>query len=264
MAKKNKEKSKGTDGQGKSEDKIIGIVIAIIIFILLIFFTVVPAFLLKFNIMGIGDKARPIVGDLPVIGNLIPESYDNPNNMTKKALSENYLKLKEEYDTAIAELEKVKKDISNLKDIKEDYEGFLEDKKRVDEKYQQFLQEQIAFEEMKDNFYQDIKENKKGDFKEYFESIEKEKAQELYEQILLEEKVDQDIQKYVTYYEKMDPEDAAALFDTMGKGKIDLIKSIMLNMKEGTVSEILAEMNTDLAARVMDEISNDLLPDVSS
>jgi flagellar motility protein MotE (MotC chaperone) len=242
----------------KNEDNSINAAIIVILIFLLILILLVPVMLIRYNVAGIGEKAQVYLKNVPVISGIIPEDFNDPRFMTKGVLTKKYLDIKNEYEITTSTNEMLTSEIKKLNKIKSEYNAFNEEKAGLEEREQKLLEEKISFEELKNNFYEDIKNEKKTEFKEYFETIEQEKAEELYKEVVYDEYVDEKIKEYVILYEKMEPENAAEVFNNMGISNIALIKKILTNMKEGQAASIISEMDAELAARVMKNMSEDV------
>jgi flagellar motility protein MotE (MotC chaperone) len=144
-----------------------------------------------------------------------------------------------------------------LSNIKNNYQQFQDDQNKVEEDREALLQEKQQLESDRKKFSEDIADAKKADFKAYFELIDKETAQQLYEEILQAEKADKETKEYVSFYENMDAENAAKIFDEMVASKMDLIVKIFKYMNKEQAAEILASMDTGNAAKVSDILSKE-------
>ena len=85
--------------------------------------------------------------------------------------------------------------------------------------------------------------------KEYYESIEPEKAEELYKQVVEQLQEEEQIQEYAATYSNMKPKNAAAIFNTMGDD-LELVGKILWAMDAQSRGDILGAMDADLAAAV--------------
>lgn len=219
----------------------------------------IPALTIKFNIVGIGEKSRPLLEDIPYVQQILPPKPDpdDPKYMNKQELIERYLSYKQEYEKANQRANDLKSQLDTLTDIQNEYQKFQEDKQQLEQEKAQLQQERELLEQDVNNFHNDIKNEKKTDFRAYYEKLNKETAQRLYEEILKEEKVNKEVKEYVSYYEKMDPENAAEILEAMGSAKIDLIVSIIKAMNKETAAQILASMDATFAARVTDRLSGE-------
>lgn len=61
---------------------------------------------------------------------------------------------------------------------------------------------------------------------------------------------DAEVKDYADTYAKMDPKQAAAIFDNMMSGDIDLVAKILQNMSSGKRADIIAYMDTLSAAKI--------------
>ncbi|MGE4282495.1 MAG: MotE family protein [Clostridia bacterium] len=239
----------------KSEGLLTKVLLVVIILLLLS----LPLLIIKFDVRGMGQKVRPLLEDIPYVQKVLPPKPDptDPKFMNKKELTESFLSYKEQFEQLSLESNSLKKELELLSNVEQNYEQFQKDQDKLEEEKVKLQQERQQLEADKNSFFQDIADEKKTDFKAYFEKIHKEEAQQLYKEILEDEKIDQQIKEYVSFYENMDAENAAKIFDEMSTSKMDLIVSILKNMNREQAAEILAAMNITNAAKASDILSKE-------
>lgn len=238
------------------------IVKALLIIIILLLISL-PLMLIKFNVAGIGETLRPFLENIKYVDKVLPPKPDpnDPKYMSKNELMEKYTVFKNDNAKLLNEIEELKKELNSLNDIKENYQAFIEQQKQLEQQRQQIAEQISQLEKDKQAFFNDIAKAKKTDFKEYFEKIDKEKAEQLYREIIEEQEANDQVKEFVAYYEKMDAENAAEIFNEMSKTQMDLVVNILKNMKKEKASFILANMEASTAASVSKQLSKEFLTD---
>jgi flagellar motility protein MotE (MotC chaperone) len=253
----------GSDS-GKSEGNgLISVVKAFFtgLLIMAVVFSGVFYIIVNNNINGIADRYRSEIQNIPVLKLALPEipDPDDPKNFTGNELRKKYNELRKERDDAlqiidakleiIADLEKKLSEAEKLNSDDQAAKDVL-DKERAD------------IEALKKTLEDDKKEfdklvanaDTKG-FKTYFEKIDKENAAAIYEKVLIVEQADEKWKDYAKTYENMEPESAAKILENYGSGKMGDIVDILYAMNRNSVAEILQAMDTVFAAKVSDNLA---------
>lgn len=238
----------------KTEKKKNSRFISVSILLLILFFwLLIFALLVKLDVGGFGTTLRPALKDIPIVNKVLPKITDEElaleKNYPYSSLSEAMDKINElektieeaeikniEYEDNIVKLEE---ELAALSDLKENNDEF---KKRVLE-----FDRNIVFGDEAP----DIEE-----YKTYYESINPDNAEIIYRQVIFEVKASQEIQEKVDIYSQMDPKAAAAIFETLSHDT-DLLLLILSNMNKSSASEILSEMNPDLAGTLTKKLFDD-------
>ncbi|NMB98043.1 MAG: hypothetical protein GYA02_15800, partial [Clostridiaceae bacterium] len=97
-------------------------------------------------------------------------------------------------------------------------------------------------------------ENDKEGFRKYYESIDAQKAEEIYREAMLGERTEQEKKKIIQIYENMDEAAAADIFNEMGEENMYIIVGLLSNMKKDVASDILAEMDPSLASKITEQL----------
>ncbi len=254
---KTKEKSKKEKNEKDKSNMLQNLLIKIVLLVVIVLLLSIPIVLIKYNVGGMGEKSRPLIEDIPFVQQILPPKPDpeDPQYMNKAELIERYLTYKAEYEEKSKLVGELTEELETLKDIRDDYQKFIDEQQKVEDMKLTLGQERLQLDTDRENFFNDIQENKKTDFRQYFELVDKEKAQELYAEILQEEKVNKEIKEFASKYEKMEAEDAANIFEEMGNSKMELIISILKVMKTDQVAEILASMDKSFAAKVTERMA---------
>lgn len=210
------------------------------------------------NIYDVAEKYRKEIQNRPLLKWALPEPPDpeDPEYMTDSEMRNKYKEIKKQRDKLLEDLNQANRVVEELKIYKDGYEKILLEKE----------EERIKLAEEKRKIQEDREEiqtlgaqaNKEG-FKKYYETMDKDNAEALYREILLEEKIDTDVKKFVQIYEDMDEVAAARIFDEMGEQKIGLVVEILLKMKKENSSTILAEMEPAFASKVTEKMAEGFL-----
>ena len=117
----------------------------------------------------------------------------------------------------------------------------------------EFENEQSAFEEEKTKFYKEVVFNENApdisEYRAYYESIDPANAEVLYKQVVQQQEADAEIQEYANTYAEMKPKQAAAIMEAM-QDNLKLVVKILQNMETEARSDILAAMDSEVAARI--------------
>ena len=221
--------------------------LVVTLFIILIW-VVIIGILIKLDIAGIGSKfLAPAIKDIPVINKILPkdsitetddlEAYYGYTSLADavdqiKALEMELTSAQSANNTNLAEIEKLKAEVTRLKT---------------------FEDQQVEFQRIKTEFYEDViyAENGPGaeEYKKYYEAIDPATAEYLYQQVATKEQTDAQMESYAKAYASMDPKEAAGIFNTM-TANLELVGRILWSMTAEQRGAILGVMDPDIAAQV--------------
>ena len=116
------------------------------------------------------------------------------------------------------------------------------------------------FEEAQENFSKRVAEfdekvvfNEKApdisEYKTFYEGIDPDNATKIYQKVVEELQYSQKIKNMADIYSKMEPAQAAAVFETM-TGDLDLLAGILNSMPQSKSSLILQNMSAESAAQI--------------
>ncbi|HHV97729.1 MAG TPA: hypothetical protein GXX37_14915 [Clostridiaceae bacterium] len=210
-------------------------------------------FIINNNIYGLRDKYEEEIAKRPLLRWALPEPEDpdDPKYLTDRELRERYIQIKEERDRLIKELEQANLEISNLQIYKNEYEKLLKD---IEEERLQLEEQMSLVIQDREEIQKIAAKNDPQGFKKYYESIDAEKAAEIYREIMEEEKDRKQKRDIIQIYENMDESAAANIFNEMGEDNIHIIVGLLSNMKKDNASDILAEMDPSLASKITEEL----------
>jgi len=221
------------------------------------------AYFIKSNKFGLGERYRDSLKNIPVVNMVLPPNpdpeaaeYMSDEQLVQKyeeyrKNNKEYLKKIEEQKKTIADLQKYKDGEKVMISSNQTLRSFIDaEKKKIDSERKQLQSEKLKFAV-------DVKNADKKGFTEYFEKMDKEIAAQVYEKVLKENKISDDVKNYVKTFELMEPASAAKVLESMGVSNLDLVANIIKMMKKQTAAEIMANMDSIFAANVSDRIAVD-------
>ncbi len=247
MAKKD-DKITSTEKESKGS-KVVTFIIALVIILI---WLVVFAFLIKFDVGGIGSNVLyPVLKDVPVINKILPATSEET-----QAEEGNY-----EYTTLksanarIKELESKLASDSSTSKANSDYISQLEAKV---ENLQKYKDNEDAFNARVKEFDKNVVFNDNApsisEYKKYYEQIEPANAEEIYKQVLAKLQYSDKAKELGTYYAAMEPASAAQALAEMSED-LELVCDILENMSESKAALIIQEMDPAYAAQITKKIA---------
>lgn len=271
MAPKNKKKVKaptpqGSDRKGESEGLLHGLLTVLLsMLIVLVVFGGAFYYVLKNNVYGIGEQFRPSIERIPVIKLALPplpeteDPYD-PKHLTQRELLEKYNELRnvkaemtdrlEEISEQLAELEKEKEQWFSLK---EEAEANKAENLKILEKIEE---EKAKLEADRKELSRLIVEGDSNGFKEYFEKVDEESAQKLYQELIEQDAASQKLKSLTKPYEEMDAVNAANILTELGNSDMPLLVDLIGAMKADAAAEIVENMDPEFAAGLMQRLAD--------
>jgi len=266
--KSNENQTKGPNTQGsenKSERKhgllfgIFALVTALVIIAVVLggaFYIVIHN-----NVNGLAVRYRKQIESLPVLKLALPKNldYEDLKYLTAEELRAKYHELRtvrDELESKLREAEVKIGELQKYKDEEDTRKSELEKagediKKRQDEldaKIKQYEEDKKKLDELI------ISDDKEG-FKAFYEKIDKKNAEELYAQVLKDERTSEEIKSMAKIFENMDPASAAKIFEQMGSSKIELIAEMLSSMNKEAAAGILGATSPSLASKVAEYYS---------
>ena len=217
------------------------------VFIILIWLAIL-CILVKLDVGGIGSNVlKPILKDVPVINKILPT---DPTTETEDLEAYyGYTSLADAVEQIQAlEMELANAQTSNATNLEE-----IEQLKQEVERLKTFEEKQVEFQRIKNEFYEEViyAENGPGEeeYKKYYEAMDPTTAEYLYQQVIINEQTDTQIEEYASSYASMEAANAAKIFDSM-TNNLDLVAKILWGMSAKDRGEIMAEMSPEIAAQV--------------
>lgn len=248
LAKKEAKKNGTTDefeeesGGGKAAVLFVTLMIIVI-------WLAILAVLIHFDVGGFGSTVmQPILKNVPYVNKILPKTEEEETK-TKEDSKYPYKTV----DEAVAYIKELEKELADAKESNSENDAYVADLEAQAAQWKEYKENEQKFEEEKAKFYKEVVFSDQApdinEYKEYYESIDPQNAENLYKQVIEQQGKDDDMSDYVKAYSQMKPKQAAAIFDTM-TDNLELVAKILSAMKADARGDILGNMKTDTAAKV--------------
>lgn len=225
-----------------------GIIMAFVVLLIILIWLVIFAFLVKMDVGGFGSSILfPVLKDVPYVNQILPgiEEY-----LPQGIEEDEYAKF-ETVEQAIVRIKELEKEIEDLKAAGSENSDYIKELEAASAELAEYKANEAAFEEMKEKFYEEVVFSDNApdinEYKTYYESIEPDNAAAIYKQVVSQLQTDKEIEDYVQTYTSMKAKNAAAIFDEM-TDDYDLVCEILQAMDASTRSSILSAMDAQNAA----------------
>jgi flagellar motility protein MotE (MotC chaperone) len=246
-----KKRAKELESQERElDEKIEGssVPVALVtVFIIFIWLGII-VLLIKMDVGGFGSNVlKPILQDIPVVNLILPS--DSSTETTSDKSYGGYSSIRD----AVDELEKVQQQLEQAQETNATYSEQIETLKAEVKRLQTFEDNQVEFQKIKEQFYEEVvyAENGPGaeEYKEYYEEMDPTTAEALYKQVIQEEATNVKMKDYVSTYGNMDASDAAEILSAM-TDDLDLAAEILSSLTSAQRAALMAEMDPSIAARL--------------
>ncbi len=246
-----KKRAKELENQERELDEQIdgtnASVVVVTLFIIVIWLGIL-CLLVKMDVGGFGSNVlTPMLKDIPVINKILPT--ENGLESPKEKAYGGYNSIKDAVDYA-SELEKK---LEQAQSTNTAYSEQIEALKAEVKRLQTFEDNQVNFQRIKEQFYEEVvyADNGPGaeEYRAYYEEMDPTTAEALYKQVIQEEAVDNKMKDYVATYSNMDAKKAAGILGAM-TDNLDLAANILMNLPASTRGAIMGEMDAAVAARI--------------
>jgi flagellar motility protein MotE (MotC chaperone) len=238
------------DQERELDDQIEGssVPVALVTVFIIIIWLGIIILLVKMDVGGIGSNIlKPILQDVPIVNLILPS--ENSTETTKDKSYGGYTSIKD----AVDELNKVQQQLEQAQSTNSTYSEQIETLKAEVKRLQTFEDNQVEFQRIKEQFYEEVvyAENGPGaeEYREYYEEMDPSTAEALYKQVIQEEAVNTKMKDYVATFSGMDASSAAEILSAM-TDDLDLAAEILSNMSSTQRASIMAEMDANIAARL--------------
>lgn len=217
----------------------------IAVFIVLIWIAIF-ALLIKLDVGGFGSSVLyPILKDVPVLNLILP---DNDGSASSN-VGDTYETLQE----AIERINELENELAIYKQNADDNAETISTLTAEVSRLQVYEDNQAYFEEIKKKFDEEVVYTENApdiiEYKAWYEEIYPENADLIYRQVSEQLAMDAVVQSLADSYADMKPANAAAIFEEM-TGDLEKVANILSCMKEDEAGEILAAMDSTLAAKL--------------
>ncbi|MCL2058750.1 MAG: hypothetical protein FWH01_06775 [Oscillospiraceae bacterium] len=223
---------------------VIGAVLAGFLFIIV-----------RMNVLGVADTYRDAIANTPVLNLALPaQEKDDPSEMTFEELVAAYDISVSEYEKLKDEMDGANKRIDELSRAKSEFDAReMINNERTAQLQQQLLAHEANKKQLDDLKYdleRIIATGDKEAFAKYFENVSPEVAQEIYSQIVQEQKGDDEKRKFIKLFEELEVKASAEIIETLGYTRIDFITDTLGSVKKEIAAEIIAKLTPELAAQI--------------
>ncbi|MCM1102764.1 MAG: hypothetical protein NC254_10335 [bacterium] len=227
-------------------DSGTGSAILVTFFIILIWIAIL-CLLIKLDVGGFGSNVlRPILKDVPVISWILPT--DHETETTDEEAYGGYTSLREAVDQILV----LEQQLEQLQTVTGADAEELERLRAEVERLQSFEDNQLDFERIKNEFYQEVVYAANGPgvdaYIKYYESMDPTTAEAIYARVIAEQEQDLKMSEYASAYAAMKPKNAAAIFEAMDD--LDLVTRILAEMGSDDRGAIMAAMTPEFAGRL--------------
>ena len=217
------------------------------IFIILIWLAIL-AILVKLDVGGFGSNVlAPVLRNVPVINRILPGDATTETEDLEAYYG--YTSL----DKAVDQIRALELELQSARTANATYESEIETLKAEVTRLRTFEEKQVEFERIRTEFYEEVVYAEKGpgpeEYRRYYEEMDPTTAEYLYRQVAGELQVNSKMTDYAAAYAAMKPEEAAAIFDTMGSN-LDLVGQILWAMTPLQRGQIMEKMDPTIAAQI--------------
>lgn len=222
-------------------------VVLVTLFIIIIWLGIL-VLLIKMDVGGFGSSVlTPIFKDVPVINQILPtDETTETNDMQAYG---GYSSIKE----AVEQIKKLELQIEQLQNSNATYTEQIETLKTEVERLKTFEDNQVAFQKIKEQFYEEVvyAENGPGaeEYRNYYEEMDPATAEALYKQVVGTVIADKSMQEYAKTFSNMDAASAAKILGTM-TDNLELAARILETLDVASRGQIMGEMDPAVAARI--------------
>jgi flagellar motility protein MotE (MotC chaperone) len=188
-----------------------------------------------------------VLKDIPVINKILPR--DTTTETDDLEAYYGYTSLED----AVDQIRALELELQSARTANDTYAQDVTLLKGEVERLKTFEDMQKEFEKIRSEFYEQVvyAENGPGpeEYRKYYEAMDPATAEYLYQLVVKSSAASAQMQEYAAAYAAMKPEEAAAIFNTMGNS-LELVGEILWSMTSAQRGAILAQMDPDIAAQV--------------
>ncbi|MBQ0028074.1 MAG: hypothetical protein KBS96_05670 [Lachnospiraceae bacterium] len=207
--------------------------------------------LIKLDVGGFGSGVlAPVLKDVPIAKEILPDSVTSSGVDDGSDVDvTGYASLKE----AVREIRELQAELAETQAQSAAKDETISALNEEVDRLQTFEDRQVEFERIKNEFYNEVVYAQNGPgaeaYVKYYESMDPATAEALYKQVIVQQEVDQEIEKYAKAYSEMKPKEAAAIFEEM-TDNLELAAKILWQMEADDRGKILGVMNPEVAAKL--------------
>lgn len=247
-AKKRAKELAAQEAELDSDSPGSGIAVFFVTLLLVVIWLGITVLLIKLDVAGIGTNVvAPIIKDIPVLNKILPADYITETDDIEGYYG--YTSLADAVDRIRYCETQMESQLDTIKAQEEQIAALRAEVERL----QTFENNQVEFQRIKTEFYEEVVYSDKGPgadaFMQYYESMDPETAELIYQQVVTREYYDAEIQEYALAYSAMKPKEAAKIFEAM-TDDLELAAKILDAMQADDRGKILGAMDPAVAARI--------------
>ncbi len=247
-AKKRAKELAAQEAELDSESSGNGVAVFFVTLLLVVIWIGITILFIKLDVGGIGTNfVAPIIKDIPVLNKILPADSITETNDTESYYG--YSSLAD----AVNQIKYYETQIDSQLDTIETYEAQIAALTEEVRRLETFEDNQVEFDRIKTEFYEEVIYNENGPgpeaFMEYYEAMDPETAELIYQQVVAHENYSQEIEAYAQAYSEMKPKEAAGIFEAM-TDDLELAALILGAMQPDDRGKILGVMDPEVAARI--------------
>lgn len=236
----------------EEEKKSNKLVIILVTILIILIWLAIFVLLVKLDVGGFGSKVlRPVLKDVPVINKILPDASNEEIGMDSKypytTLSEAIARIEELENENIRLNEAINENADTISSLTSEVARltpFETYQKNYEELKRQFDEQVVFGNDYTGNYAADP-----DTYKTWYESIDPENAALIYQQVLEKQASSQVITDLASTYSKMKAAQAASILEEM-TGDEEKVASILSSMSVGSAADILQNMTSTYAAKI--------------
>ena len=205
--------------------------------------------LIKLDVGGFGSGVlSPVLKDISVVNTILPKEKI-AGGSTEEEDYGGYSSLRE----AVDQIKVLEEQLAMANTANTTHVEDVESLKAEIERLKTFENNQVEFERIKNEFYEEViyAENGPGaeEYKKYYEGMDPATAEYLYKQVIVQLEESKEVTDYASAYSEMKPKEAAAIFEAM-TDNLDLAARILGVMDTENRGKILGAMDPVVSSKI--------------
>ena len=274
------------------EDVGSGFASFIITILIILMWLAIMALLIHLDVGGFGSQVlAPVLGKVPVINKILPEGSvpteeeaaqqggtasedgsgapDLPGlpSIGGDGVSENSDGGGDSNTSAY--IRQLETELAQAQQRNNEYAQTIAQQQAELSRLEPFEAEQAEFEQVKADFYEQVvyADNGPGidEYAKYYEGMDPELAAQLYQEVVRSQLDTEEVRKYAAAYSAMKPKKAAGVFEDLvnNKGDANLAARILYQMTADDRGKILNAMDAEVAGVLTQLLEPETLPDIN-
>ena len=273
------------------EDVGSGFASFIITILIILMWLAIMALLIHLDVGGFGSQVlAPVLGKVPVINRILPEG-SIPQETEETAQGESadgevnplvIPGLPSAGDSGVSDnsegggdsntsayIRQLETELAQAQQRNNEYAQTIAQQQAELSRLEPFEAEQAEFEQVKADFYEQVvyADNGPGidEYAKYYEGMDPELAAQLYQEVVRSQLDTEEVRKYAAAYAAMKPKKAAGVFEDLvnNKGDANLAARILYQMTSDDRGNIMNAMDPEVAGVLTQLLELETLPDVN-